>query len=117
MASAFTYLVVGLYSKPRAILLIIGLCYIVVSIFALIGKRWAIGFSVLTAILLMLRWLPMVTINTWMFLSGHELYRDSPATILVVLSYALVFALPATVLCVLYIFQRKNVLRVIRHSE
>lgn len=116
MLSAFAYLVHGRYSDPRAILLTLGVAYTVVSLFALVGKGWAIGISVIIAILLMIRWLPMVAINTWMFMSGHDLYRDSPATILVVFSYAVVFAIPSTILCGLYLVQRKQIWGILRNG-
>jgi hypothetical protein len=116
MVSAFAYLVHGRYSDPRAILLTLGVAYAVISFFALVGKRWAIGISVIIAILLMIRWLPMVAINTWMFMSGHELYQDSPATILVVLSYGVVFAIPSTILCGLYLVQRKQIWGILRNG-
>jgi hypothetical protein len=116
MVSAFAYLVHGRYSDPRAILLTLGVAYAVISFFALVGRRWAIGIPVIIAILLMIRWLPMVGINTWMFMSGHELYQDSPATILVVLSYAVVFAIPSTILCSLYLVQRKQIWGILRNG-
>jgi len=70
-------------------------------VFALLGKSWAIGVSVVMALLLMVRWLPVVSMNTWMFVTGQELYRDPPATTLVVISYAIVFAIPAAFLSIL----------------
>ena len=119
MVGAFTYLylVLGRYSDSLAILLTLGVAYVGISFFALAGKRWAIVTSTIVAILLMIRWLPMVAINTWMFISGHELYRDSPATILVVLSYAVVFAIPSTILCCLYLAQRKQIWKILRYGE
>jgi hypothetical protein len=67
--------------------------------------------------MVMVLWLPMVAMNAFMFISGHELYKDSPATILIVLSYAIVFAMPATTLCVLYLVHRKNIWRLIRYGK
>lgn len=116
MISAFAYIVHGRYSDSRAILLALSVTYAAVSFFALTGKRWAIVVSVVIAILLMIRWLPMVAINVWMFISGHELYRDSPATIFVVLSYAVVFAIPSTVLCGLYFAQRRQIWGILRNG-
>lgn len=114
MAGAFLYLVLGRYSEPRAVLLVICLVYIAISLFALAGKRWAIVMCIMVALLLTIRWVPMVAINAWMFATGHELYRDSPATILVVLSYAIVFAIPSLILCVLYFFQRKHIWKILK---
>jgi len=116
MVAAFSYLIVGRYSNSRAIFLGIELCYVVISVFALLGKKWATGVSVVVALLLMLRWLPMASINTWMFVTGHELYRDSPATILVVISYGVVFAIPATVLSILYALHWKNIWKTVRYG-
>lgn len=117
MAGAFLFLLIGLYSIPRAVIFALCIFFVVVSLLALLKNRWAIAISVLVAIILMLRWLPMVIINTWMFISGHELYQDSPATILVVLSYAIVFAIPSTILNILYFVNRKPIWQFVRHGK
>lgn len=117
MAAALLYLLMGRYSISRAMLFALGVIFIVMSVFALYEKRWAIAACVLIAVILMLRWLPVAVINTWMFISGHELYQDSPATILVVLSYAIVFAIPATILSTLYMFNRKSIWPLIRYGK
>lgn len=108
--AAFIYLFI---SQALPLLgLVVG--YVVIAVFTLLGKRWAWGISVIVAFSLMIRWLPMVLINAWMFISGHELYQDSPATIFIVLLYAVLFAIPATFLCGLYIWQRKRIWQLIR---
>ncbi len=45
--------------------------------------------------LLLFMYLPPVFHNFAMFLTGHELYLDSPATVFIVLIYALVLVMPA----------------------
>lgn len=106
--AAFTYLAVGGYNDTRGALLIAASGYVGASIAALRGHRWAVGFTVIVSTLLSVRWLPMVVVNLWMFVSGHELYQDSPATIFIVVVYAVVFAIPSTVVCALFLFNRKE---------
>ena len=116
MAVAFLLLVAGRYNHPRAILFSLGLAYAVISFYALKGKRWATFVSILVALTLMIRWLPMVTVNAWMFFTDHALYNDSPATIFVVMIYAIIFAIPSTALCGLYIAQIKRIWQHIRYG-
>ncbi len=113
MIGAFSCLI-SHYSNPRALLLALACIYLIVSLLAMFHMRWAVGTCVLVAFVLMIRWLPMVSVNIWMFFSGHELYQDSPATILIVLIYAIVFAVPATLLCILYLANRKKLWQIIR---
>jgi len=117
MVIAFASLLFGEYSHAKAILFGLGLVYFALAILAFRGNRWAIILSVLTAFLLMLRWLPMVLVNAWMFKTGHPLYLDSPGTILIVISYTVVFAVPATLLSILYSFQYKKLLKLFRKQE
>jgi hypothetical protein len=108
MLAAFGYLAVGGYTNVRGALLALAAAYVIASVFALRGSRWAVAISVAASALLTLRWLPVVVMNTWMFISGHELYQDSPGTIFIVASYAIVFAIPSTMILALFILKRKE---------
>jgi hypothetical protein len=97
MLLGFLFLVVRTgYDKYRGVLLLVSSLFVIVSIFALMQKRWAIIISMIVAVLLFIRWTPMVEINFYMFFSGHELYQDSPATIFIVFDYFILFALPSS---------------------
>jgi len=117
MVIAFASLLFGEYSHAKAMIFSLGLVYFALAILAFRGNRWAIILSVLTAFLLMLRWLPMVLVNAWMFITGHPLYLDSPGTILIVILYAAVFAMPATLLSVLYGIQYKKLIRLFSRTQ
>lgn len=114
----FAYLALGRYSHSRGVMLALATVYAIVAIFTLRQQRRAVAVSVVVASILMVRWLPMVGVNFWMFITRNELYQDSPATIFIVAVYALVFAVPATLLCTLYFMKRRN-LRMIfgKHQE
>jgi hypothetical protein len=107
MLAAFGYLAVGSYNNVRGALLLAAATYVAASAVALRGSRWAIATTVVVAVLLLIRWLPVVVVNTWMFISGHELYRDSPGTIFIVAAYAVVFAVPAAIVCTLFYLNGK----------
>lgn len=102
------YLVLGRYSFLRGVMIALAVIYAIIAILALRQRRWAIVASVIVAAILMIRWLPMVAVNFLMFITRNELYRGSPATILVVAAYALVFAFPATLLCTLFFVKRRD---------
>jgi hypothetical protein len=106
MLAAFAALALGTYSNPRGVLFGIAAGYLVASVMALRSHRWAIALVVLAATLVMFCSLPLVVLNTGMFFSGHQLYQDSPGTIFVVLVNAVVFAIPATSICILFVWRR-----------
>lgn len=108
MLSAFVYLAVSGYNSTRGALLVAATAYVASSIAALRGYRWAVVLAVVVSTLLLIRWLPMVVVNFWMFISGHELYQDSPATIFIVAAYAVVFAIPSVAVCTLLALSRKE---------
>lgn len=68
--------------------------YLVACFGCFSDRRSAWLVAIILPALVLARWLPMVVGNVYMYWSGHELYRDSPATILVVGVYAIVFVLP-----------------------
>ena len=113
LLAEFAYLALGRYSHTRGVMVALSVAYAIIAILALRLQRWAVAVSVGVAILLMIRWLPMVVVNFWMFAAGHKLYQDSPATIFIVVVYAVVFAAPATLLSTLYVFKRKELWRLI----
>lgn len=50
---------------------------------------------------------PMLIINVYMFATGHELYLDSPATIIIVFIYGVVVLLPSLMLVMLTLLNYK----------
>lgn len=98
----------------RILLLTLAVGYGGVALLALKKHRWAVGVSILVAIGACLRWAPVVLLNTWLFASGDARYRDSPATIIVVGVYALLFAIPATLLVIGYALRRNDIVVLIR---
>ena len=56
----------------------------------------------------LVRWLPMVCVNVFMYLTGHELDQDSPATIFVVVVIAVVFVIPPLSINVSLFLERRQ---------
>ena len=109
MAMAFAALFIGSASSPRFVVLTLTIAYVGISTAAFRLKRWSLTAVILVAVLLTIRWLPMVIINFWMFFTRHPLYTDSPATIIIVAINALLFALPGLLLVSLYSLQWRSV--------
>jgi accessory gene regulator protein AgrB len=105
MFIAFALLEIGLHTATRLVMLSLTILYLGVAILALRGWRWALLLSVAVALLEVVWWAPALITNMWMFVTGHELYQDSPATIIVVLIEALLLVIPAAVLCIAYAVQ------------
>jgi hypothetical protein len=112
MLLAFIALVIGGSNLPRVVLLVLATAYVWLALQARLRKPWAVGVSICIAVALMFRWLPMVVVNFLMFYAEDPLYLDSPATILVVITYAVLFALPATVLVLAYGLQWRSLARI-----
>ena len=68
---------------------------------------WMVAIAV--PILVLILTAPLVIVNVWMFLAGHNLYRDSPGTILIVATYAITLTVPAFVLIILFFACRKEI--------
>lgn len=77
-------------------------------------SRLALLLVLIFTLLFLLRWLPMVAINIWMFSTDHPLYLDSPATIMIVAVYALLFAIPALIFSIAYLLQWPTLLAALR---
>lgn len=118
MTVAFSYLLIGSYSHIRAAIVFLCIGYVIIAFQAFFKKRWALLISLLVVVLVLLRWLPMVILNFWMFYSEDALYVDSPATIFIVLIYTVLWVLPATILCLLYLYNWRTVWQLIGgHQE
>src|SRR5688572_14654652 len=113
MLCAFTVLYVGGPNSARETLILLSVAYVAVATVARRHKRWAVATSVVVAALVTLRWAPMVGYNWWMFFGGHELYLDSPGTIIIVAIYSLLLALPATGLLVGYVANGRALLTLV----
>lgn len=109
LTAAFGLLFTLAPTLPRAIVLLAAVGYLVASRIALRRNRFAVAVAIVTAAWFAIRWVPMVGMNAWMFATDHMLYRDSPATILVVAIYAGLFALPGFSLTLLYLLQLRKV--------
>jgi hypothetical protein len=116
MALASLALIVPGASVSQWLAFVLLLVYVGVSFAALRRRSWALLISIGVAVVLLIRWLPMVLINFGMYFQDDRLYVDSPATIFIVAIYALLFALPALILCVLYAVQWRKVTSLVRHG-
>jgi hypothetical protein len=91
-----------------------------IGIFTDCRWAWVVSIAFLAAYWVLRGWAAWVNfvVNSYMFLSGHELYRDSPATILVVATYAVFGILPATCLLILAVISRRRLIAILtgRHS-
>jgi hypothetical protein len=117
MAMAFAALFFGSASSPRFVVLTLTIAYVGISMAAFRLKRWSLTAVILVALLLTIRWLPMVIINFWMFFTRHPLYTDAPATIIIVAINALLFALPGLLLVSLYSLQWRSVRLVLQRPR
>lgn len=92
---------------------VISIVYFVATLACLANsiRGWIVALAF--PILPLLRWTPMVVVNTWMFFTGHELYRDSPATIFVVATYAVIFVIPGFLIYLCLILDLKRLLAVL----
>ena len=104
-------LVVGLY-------LVSFIVYAMASVGIFLDLRWAWILSVafLASYWILSGWIGLVNfvVNSYMFFSGHELYRDSPLTIVIVLANALFGIIPAGILLILGVICRRHILEALR---
>ncbi len=114
MFVAFGALAVGGYTHSRGVFILASMAYVYIAVSALRMNRWMIGISVFIAAVAAVYSAPTVITNTWLFLTGHELFVDSPSTILVIALDAAIFALPATILSILYLLNSRSLARVFR---
>ena len=92
--------------------------YAVASVGIFLDLRWAWILSVafLAAYWILSGWISLANfvVNSYMFLTGHELYRDSPLTIVIVLANALFGIIPAGILLILGVICRRHILEALR---
>ena len=92
--------------------------YIVATFGIFLDYRWAwaVSMGFLAVYWVHRGWIGLANfvVNIHMFLTGHELYYDSPATILIVGINALFGIVPATTLLVLAFISRRHILGVLK---
>ena len=71
----------------------------------------------LICLLVLIRFLPMVAINTFMAFTGHELYQDSPATFIIVMMYAVIFVIPPVAVFTCVAIDWRSLVSVFRGSS
>jgi len=95
--------------------------YVVASCGIFMDYRWSwiLSIAFLAGYWGLQGWMAGVNfaVNTWMFLSGHELYEDSPMTILVVFISAIFDVFPAMCLLILGALARKQILSMLRGAS
>lgn len=93
-------------------------CFAAVMLTAAIGCVWNIRscwcIALLGCLISFVSYAPMVVQNTYMFLTNHPLYYDSPATIFVVVALALFFLLPPSLISVCLLLDRRRFVQVFR---
>jgi len=72
---------------------------------------WVVSIGFLVAYWVFRGWIGLanLVVNSYMFLTGHELYQDSPATIIVVILNALFGVVPGTTLLILGFLSRRHI--------
>jgi len=84
------------------------------------GYRWAwiISIAFLASYWLLYGWVGWANfvVNAKMFFTGHELYQDSPGTILAVLIRAIFGIVPATCLLILGVISGDRIVRILRNK-
>lgn len=113
---AFCILFVGAPSVPRAVIVLVLSIFIAVAFFAVYGNRWALILSIGVAVTLFILWSPIIIVNFWMFFTNHPLYLDSPLTIVIAGIYAILFAIPSTLLVMLFSLQWRQVKNALRSN-
>ena len=92
--------------------------YVVASCAIFMDYRWSwiLSIAFLAGYWFLHGWMALVNfaVNVWMFFSGHELYKDSPATIIIVFLSAIFGIFPATCLLVLGALARKRIISILR---
>lgn len=72
------------------------------------GARWAWWLSLAVSLAVLFPTVPLVFYNIFMFLSGNEIFQDSPGTLLVLLVFSATTLMPAfAVLCLLLLARRR----------
>jgi hypothetical protein len=82
--------------------LALGVGYLYACIRAWRSSRAAWVIALAVPVVTCALWLPMVILNLVAFIRHDSLYLDSPSTIFIVASYALVLVLPSVVLIALF---------------
>ena len=122
MVATYTDLVViGGFNHLRGV--VIGLfVYAIVAVLALRYQRWAVAASIVVAFFVTVRFLPFFAEHFWYFLSRPDreypsLFPDWVTASCTVTLLGLVTALPAAVLCSLYLVKLRDVRAVLRFGR
>jgi len=96
--------------------------YVVVAVLALRCRRWAIGASIVVAFFATVRFLPFFVERIWYLLTdpGREypsLFQDWLTAICTIALLGLVTAVPAVILCSLYLLKLRNIRTVLRFGR
>lgn len=105
------------YSGNTAGVVIGTVVYLVATLTCLTKSKLAWIVAMIVPLLPLARWAPMVFLNFWMFITGHELYQDSPATIIVIVYYAIALVLPGLLIYLLLFLDRKRLLAAFRFNQ
>lgn len=95
-------------------LVVISILYLTAAIACLTNSRIGWMIAIVIPVLPLVRWTPMVFVNFWMFFNGHELYQDSPATIVIVAINGFMFVLPGVLIYLCLALDNKRLLTVLR---
>lgn len=98
-------------------MLCVSIGYLGVAVACLWNYRWAWWISILAMAAPIVMVLPMVCVNTLMLVSGHELYKDSPGTFLVVIMLAVVFVAPSTLFYFFLALDRKKLITILKRQR
>ena len=109
----------GLMSKGGLYIIVFLIyLYLFASFGLLFNYRWAwiISIAFLGAYWILRGWKDWINFvyNFKMFFEGHELYRNSPATIIVVVIYAFFVLFPATCLLILGAISGGRIIKILR---
>lgn len=91
------------------IVLGLALLHLGVSILAVRRNRIALRLVIVAPVLAILRWLPVVVINWWMYEAGDPLFQDSPGVNIIVVLIAIVFVIPPGIFCAMYFKHRRAI--------
>lgn len=113
----YAYIWVHTPNKYSVTFAVIALLYSLATVGIFWDIRLAWIFSVVPPLLIFLLVGAWVSLNFFMFFIGHELYKDSPATIIVVIIYCLFTIVPSGIILLLFWINRNHLLKVFRYSK
>jgi len=114
-------IIVG-FTNSRGVVIAVSAAYVIVAVLALRLQRWAVAVSIVAAIFVTVRFLPFFAEHVWYFFSHPDravpvLFHDWLVAFCTATVLGLVTAVPAAVLCSLYLLRLRDIRSVLRFGR